>query len=89
MQEISHFQKIFVDSRRLTPRGPLLASRPGTRGGLARVRNLLFSLHGEPGTRLRVREARTALPGEGVTQAPLIVSKVEHIALKEGVGYSG
>jgi hypothetical protein len=64
MQEISHIQKIFVDSH---------------------------SSHGEPGTRLRVREAHTALPGEGATplrgqaRAPLIV----RIALKEGVGYSG
>ena len=81
MQEISHIQKIFVDSRRLTPRGPLLGSRrPG---------NLLFSLHSEPGTRLRVREAHTALPGEGATQAPLTVAKGERIALKEGVWYSG
>ena len=27
----------------------------------------LSSSHGEPGTRLRVREAHTALPGEGAT----------------------
>jgi hypothetical protein len=76
MQEISNIQKIIVDSRRFTPRGPLLGSRrPG---------NLLFSLHGE-----REVEAHTALRGEGATQAPLTVSKVERIALKEGVGYSG
>lgn len=84
MQEISHFQKIFVDSRSLAPRGPLLVSRPGTRGGLARVQNLLFSLHGE-----REGEARTILLGEGVTQVPLTVSKAERIDLKEGVGYNG
>jgi len=84
MQEISHIQKIFIDSRRLTPRGPLLGSRPGTCGGLARVRNLLFSLHGE-----REGETHTALPGEGATQAPLTVLKLERIALKEGAGYSG
>ena len=48
-----------------------------------------LSLHSEPGTRLRVREAHTALPGEGATQAPLTVSKGERIALKEGVWYSG
>ena len=84
MQEISRIQKIVVDSRRLMPRGPLLGSRPGTCGGLARVRDLLFSLHGE-----REGEAHTALPGEGATQAPLTVSNGEPIALKEGVGYSG
>ena len=32
----------------------------------------LLSSHGEPGTRLRVQEAHTALPGEGATRAPLI-----------------
>ena len=85
MQEISRIQKIVVDSHRLMPRGPLLGSRPGTCGGLARVRDLLFSLHGKPGTRLRVREAHTALPGEGATQAPLTVSNGEPIALEEGV----
>jgi len=58
MQEISHIQKIFVDSH-------------------------------ERAQRAFEGEAHTALPGEGATQAPLTVSKVERIAVKEGVGYSG
>ena len=40
--------------------GSSAASHPGTRGALARVRNLLFSSHGE-----REGEAHTALPKEG------------------------
>ena len=74
MQEISHIQKIFVDSRR---------SRPGS-AGVAPPWESTIQL----ARRARV-EAHTALPGEGATQAPLTVSKVERIALKEGVGYSG
>jgi hypothetical protein len=38
--------------------------------GLAREN--LFSEHGEPGTRVRVREAPTALPVEEATRAPVI-----------------
>ena len=36
------------------------------------ARGNLCSEHGEPGTRLRVWEAPTALPMEGATQAPVM-----------------
>jgi predicted DNA-binding protein with PD1-like motif len=60
------YRGLNIDSHGLTP-GSSAASHPGTRGAFARVRNLLFSSHGE-----REGEAHTALPGEGATRAPLI-----------------
>jgi PAS domain S-box-containing protein len=47
----------------------------------------LSSEHGEPGTRLRVREAHTALPGEGATRVPVVAGEITIQLLKEGASH--
>jgi 23S rRNA pseudouridine1911/1915/1917 synthase len=56
---LSHLERPFI------PADPRIDSHEPARGNLS-------SEHGEPGTRLRVREAPGALPLEGATRAPLI-----------------
>ena len=44
----------------------------------------LPSEHGEPGTRLRVREAPTGLPAEGATRVPVMAGEISIQLLRTG-----
>jgi PAS domain S-box-containing protein len=50
--------------------------------GLARAN--LSSEHGEPGTRLRVREAPTGFPAEGATRVPVMAGEISIQLLRTG-----